>query len=57
MQIKDVSTHYLLMEFYLQSFTYMCWDPFMKLDSSKQMNLRKIIKNELKRRDNEYNKQ
>ena len=51
--IKDVSKHYLLMEFYLQSFTYMNWDPFMKLDSSQQKNLRKIIKNELRRRYND----
>ena len=41
------------MEFYLQSFTYMDWDPFMKLNSSKQKNLRKIIINELRRRSDD----
>ena len=42
MNLKDVSTHYLLMEYYLISFTY--------IKSKKESNLYNIIKNELKKR-------
>lgn len=41
MKLKDISTKYLLMEYYLQSFTYHC---------CKDEHLYNLIKRELKKR-------
>lgn len=42
MKLKDISTKYLLTEYYLQNFTY--------IDSNKEINLYNLIKKELQRR-------
>ena len=46
MKLKDISTKYLLTEYYLQSFTYL---------SNKESNQYNLIKRELKKRKGESN--